>query len=114
MTRTPMADAADWPDPPASSSVAEAFAATTERLRRVLALRRQLGDPGPPPTIELGSDTVVDDPTMATFRLVALAPLVDLDRQSLLGAPSVEARLTALDELLVDEEAVARARLAAS
>jgi Lon protease-like protein len=80
----------------------------------VLALRAELGEPGPAATVDLSVDLAVDDPTLASFRLVALSPLGDLDRQRLLAAPDVADRLARLDGLLDEEEQVCRARLAGS
>lgn len=110
----PLADVSDWPDPPAPSGLDEALGASAARLRRVLALRSELGDPGPPPTVDLSVDPKVDDPSLASHRLVALSPFGDLDRQRLLASPDIGDRLARLDGLLDEEEAVCRTRLSRS
>ena len=107
----PIAEVTDWPDPPAPSGLGEALDASAARLRRVLGLRAELGEPGPPATVDLAVDLTVDDPTLATFRLVGLSPLGDLDRQRLLATHDATDRLARLDALLDEEEQVARARL---
>ncbi|MEZ5178458.1 MAG: D-alanyl-D-alanine carboxypeptidase/D-alanyl-D-alanine-endopeptidase [Acidimicrobiales bacterium] len=104
----PLADAEDWPDPDPGPDVAGALAGTEARLRRVLALRAELGEPGPSPTVPVE----VDDPSLASFHLTALAPLGDLDRHRCLAAAGIADRLARLDELLDEEESVCRARLA--
>jgi D-alanyl-D-alanine carboxypeptidase/Lon protease-like protein len=103
----PQAEVTDWPDPEPDTDVGPGLDAAASRLRRVLALRSELGDAVPPATFDL----VDEGPSPASFRLASLAPLGDLDRQSLLGAPDVPARLAALDALLVEDEAVCRAEL---
>lgn len=105
----PWADVEDWPDPmPATSDDLDgALAATGRRLRRVLALRAELGEVGAPATVDLDEA----DPVLASYRLAALAPVGPFDRHRLLAAPDVSSRLRELDALLDDEEVVSRARL---
>ncbi len=107
----PLADTADWPDPPPAPDLPEAIAASTARLRRVLSLRAELGEIRPDATVDLSVDLSVFDPSLASFRLVALSPLGDLDRQRLLAAPDIADRLLRLDALLDEDEADCRARL---
>ncbi|QXC62050.1 LON peptidase substrate-binding domain-containing protein [Aquihabitans sp. G128] len=104
----PVARVSDWPDPPAGAAVADALAAGRARVRRVLALHAELGDPGPPATVDLE----LGEPSLDSHRLATVAPLGDLDRQQLLAAPSIEQRLARLDVLLDEDEQVSRARLA--
>lgn len=104
----PVAEARDWPDPPAGDEVHEQLAASEARLRRVLALRAELAEPGPSPTVPME----VDDPSLASHHLTALAPLGDLDRYRCLADATIADRLARLDALLDDEEQVCRARLA--
>ncbi len=107
----PLAEVTEWPDPPARSGTGELFDAAAARLRRVLALRTELGEPGPAATVDLSVDPAVDDPSLASHRLVGLSPLGDLDRQRLLAAADIADRLAVLDGLLDEEEQVCRARL---
>jgi len=107
----PLADTVDWPDPPPAPDLPEAIAASTARLRRVLSLRAELGEIRPDATVDLSVDLSVVDPSLASFRLVALSPLGDLDRQRLLAAPDIADRLLRLDTLLDEDEADCRARL---
>lgn len=104
----PVADAEDWPDPDPGPEVRDQLEATEARLRRVLALRAELAEPGPSPTVPME----VRDPSLASHHLTALAPLGDLDRYRCLADPTIADRLARLDALLDEEEAVCRARLA--
>ncbi len=103
----PLADVVDWPDLDPGPEVDEQLVATSARLRRVLALRSELGEPGPSPTVPME----VDDPSRASHHLTALSPLGDLDRHRCLAEPTIAGRLARLDALLDDEESVCRARL---
>lgn len=107
----PLAEVEDWPDPLAATGLPEAIAASTARLRRVLSLRAELGEIRPDATVDLSVDLSVVDPSLASFRLVALSPLGDLDRQRLLAAPDIADRLLRLDALLDEDEDECRARL---
>jgi Lon protease-like protein len=104
----PVADARDWPDPDPEPDERERLGATEARLRRVLALRAELAEPGPSPTVPVE----VQDPSLASYHLTALAPLGDLDRYRCLAEPTIGDRLARLDGLLDEEESVCRARLA--
>lgn len=103
----PIAEVAAWPDPEPVEDQTHHLLATGDHLARVLALHRKLGDPGPAPVAEVGPGSA----SLASHRLAALAPVGPLDRQRLLAAPDVPARLDLLDDLLADDEAVCRARL---
>jgi Lon protease-like protein len=77
------------------------------RLRRVLAMRAELGDPVP------GLDiTLADDPVQASYEAAALAPIGALDAQRLLEVDNVGERVVRLEALLTDEAAVLEQRLA--
>ena len=102
----PIADVEDWPDPEPGPEVAGRTDAVTARLRTVLALASEAGDDAVPATIELSPD-----PVLAGHQIAAVAPIGPLDRQSLLAAPTVEARLDLLEDLLDDAEQVLRLRL---
>ncbi len=78
-------------------------------LLRVLALRTELGEPGPPVNLRLP-----DDPVRASYEAAALAPLGPLDAQRLLELDSPSARLEALTALLEEEAGFLELRLAGS
>jgi Lon protease-like protein len=103
----PRAEVDDWDDPPPSAGLAPDLDAAVRGLRRVLARRAELGDDAAPATHELS-----DDPVLASYQAVALSPFGPADRQALLAAPSVEARVATLRRLLDDEEQVLGQRLA--
>jgi hypothetical protein len=101
----------DWPDedegdlgPEAAGPAAE----VTTLLRRAAALRAELGEPAPPLDVELA-----DDPGLASYQAIALAPLGPTDQQALLATPSAGARVARLRDLLAEEVEVLAARLAA-
>jgi Lon protease-like protein len=79
------------------------------RLLRVLGLRAELGEPGPPVTVRLDPD-----PTRASFEAAALARFGPLDAQRLLELDSPSARLESLAALLDDEAQFLELRLAGS
>ena len=108
----PRAEVSDWPDddegdvgPPRGDGPP---AEVTALLRRAAALRAELGEPAPPLDVELA-----DDPGLASYQAVALAPLGPTDRQALLATPSAGARFAQLQDLLAEEVEVLAARLAA-
>ena len=114
----PRADVADWPDdwpdgpsgerpPEPEAGVSDDRAAVTTLLRRAAALRREMGEPAPPLDRELA-----DDPVVASYQAVVVAPLGPADRQALLTAPSVPERWARLSELLGDAIELLQARLA--
>lgn len=103
----PRAEVEDWPDPPPGDGVDEALGDVVRRLRAVLARCAELGEPAADATVELA-----DDPVLASYQAVALAPLGPSDRQHLLARPTVEARLARLGDLLVEEQEVLDLRLA--
>ncbi len=102
----PRAEIEPWPDPPGEPSPDEALVAVTGRLRRVLAIHAELGDPVAAATVELS-----DDPVLASFQAAAVAPLGPADHQSLLGTETTTDRLALLDQLLSDHESDLRHRL---
>jgi Lon protease-like protein len=76
-------------------------------LQRLLALRTELGEPGP------GVDvTLDDDPVRASFEACALASLGPFDAQQLLELDDTAERLTRLGALLDEETTVLEFRLA--
>lgn len=121
----PRAEVTDWPDadgpgggadtdPAGQGAVpfgpAEAGALVGEvdgLLRRVGALRSELGEPALPLDF-----TLADDPLVAGYQATALAPLGPLDKQALLTASSVRARLDDVRRLLGEHVELLQARLA--
>lgn len=103
----PRADVEEWPDPPASAELGDTFDELVPRLRRVLALRAELGDAVSDATIAFSGD-----PVRASYQAVAVAPLGPADRQALLAAPDADVRLFELGELLADDEEFLARRLA--
>jgi uncharacterized protein len=78
----------------------------TSALRRVLALRGELGEPTG------GLDMALDDdPVRASFEASALALLGPLDAQGLLEVDDATVRLTRLVAILTEEAAVLEFRL---
>ena len=69
------------------------------RVRRLLALRSELGDETVPSTFE-----VADDDAVACWQLLVLSPLSGLDAQRLLETDGWDARLSLFDDLLRDLE----------
>lgn len=76
-----------------------------ERLRHLLALRAELGDPAPAATFDLA-----DDPIEASWQAAALAGLTPLDALQVLGTDRADDRLRLLAELLEGAIELARAR----
>lgn len=103
----PRAEVDDWPDPEPGPGASEAVQRVVPVFRRVLALASELGDAVPPATVELSAE-----PLAAGYEMTALAPIGALDTLALLGAPSHEARLASLAELLDDVSTVLASRLA--
>jgi len=98
----PRADVEDWPEagdePEARAEATDALGPggeVTVLLRRAAALVTELGDTAAPVDLELA-----DDPEIASYQAAAVAPLGPADRQLLLAAPSVAARVAALADLL--------------
>jgi hypothetical protein len=75
-------------------------------LRRVLALKAELGDAATDATIELS-----DEPGLGSFQVAAVGPWGPADQYGLLALPSAADRLARLAVLLDEEESFARARL---
>ena len=102
----PLADVEPWPDEPATASASEGTAAAAAVLRRVLALKAELGEPAAPATVELSTD-----PSIASYQISALAPVGPLDQHALLCAAGADDRLAHVRQLLDDEEGYLRTRL---
>lgn len=102
----PRAEVEDWPDPAPGPDGVLLLEVVLLRLRRVLAMAAEAGDPAPPSTIELSAD-----PVLASYQASALAPVGPFDQQRLLAAATVNQRLALLVELLDDAAAVLELRL---
>ncbi|HEY2812223.1 MAG TPA: LON peptidase substrate-binding domain-containing protein [Acidimicrobiales bacterium] len=102
----PRADVDDWDDESSFADMAPAYEGALAQLRRVLALKAELGDPSAEATIELS-----DDPVLGSYQACAVAPLGPADQQKLLLAAGPEERLQRLCQLLSEEEQYLRARL---
>ncbi len=103
----PRADVQEWPDPPVGPDHTSALTDAIALLRRALGLAAEAGDAAAPATIELS-----DDPVLAGYQAVAVAPLGPLDQHRLLRAESPEQRLALLTELLRDTVEVLEMRVA--
>jgi Lon protease-like protein len=97
----PRAEVIDLHDEPAGPEAPVARDGVGRLLRRVLALRTELGERAAEATTDLD-----DDPTIAAYQACALAPLGPLDGQALLAASGADDRLRLLHRLLTDEAAV--------
>jgi Lon protease-like protein len=100
----PLADAVAAPDAAPIDEVAQL-------LRRVFALRTQLGDPNAAP-VEVAVE-LDDDPVRASFEACAMGSLGPLDGQRLLEVDDAGERLLRLAALLEEEAAVLEFRLSA-
>ena len=107
----PLADIDRWPDDDlgvidlddATRTIANLHAQVRELNDEV----RALGEMTPPPDTE-----IADDPHLALFHLGSLAPLGPADRQRMLEAPTLHARLAVFTTALDDAAAVVRFRSA--
>ena len=82
----------------------------TALLRRALGLAAEAGDAAAPATIELA-----DDPVLASYQAIAVAPLGPFDRHRLLvGRDPRRARVAQLADLLRDAIEVLELRLGGS
>jgi uncharacterized protein len=102
----PVAEVEDWPDPDPTVDHADALTECLGRLRRCLGLAAEAGDEVPPATIELS-----DDPVLAGYQAMAVAPIGPLDRHRLLAAETPDARIAELADLLRDAIEVLELRL---
>jgi Lon protease-like protein len=81
------------------SGVATGRDALLPRVRRLLALRSELGDEAAPSTFELA-----DDLAMSCWQLLVLTPMTDWDRQRLLATHGWDQRLAAFSDVLSELE----------
>ena len=103
----PQAEVDDWPDEPPITDLSQVLSERTALLRRVLALKAELGEPTAPITIELS-----DDPVLGAYQLGAVAPLGPADQQAILRCDAVEDRLELVGRLLAEEADFLERRLA--
>ena len=104
----PLADVDDFPDiDPDPVNLELEVAATHARVRAALALAMELGDVH----VDLAETEIADDPLVATYHLASLAPIGPADRYRLLSADGPTQRLSLLDEVLDDVEAMLKFRL---
>lgn len=101
----PRADVEVWPDTPATLSPGK-LDRLAASLRRVMALRSELGEPALAATLTLPSD-----PVAASYAASAMAPLGPADRQHLLEMPGPDARVELLQRLLDEELVVLERRI---
>lgn len=101
----PRAEVELWPDVTDEGDASLAAEVEVE-LRRLLALGAEVGDRVSPATTP-----VEGDPVSVSYQLAALAPLGPVDRQRLLGAPSVKDRLEALRDMVADRRELLEHRL---
>ena len=107
----PLADVDDWPEADGQTIADEDWTAPriatlAQRVRRASALALELGDHGGDPGFDLD-----DEVELASYQLCAAAPVSSHDGYRLLGAPSALDRLTLLESMLGDLEAVLQFRL---
>lgn len=102
----PMADVMELPDMPPGPEADALCEEASKRLRRVLSLRVELGEPGPPPTV-----TLDPDPVAASWQIAVLAGLGPLDAQNVLAQPGADGRLRLLHDLLDHQAAILEFRL---
>jgi Lon protease-like protein len=102
----PRAEVEPWPDPPAASDDHDTMRTVTRRLRRVLALRTELGEPAAAATTDID-----EDPVAGGYQAAVLTPAGPLDRYRLLAAETPGERLEQLASLLEDSAEVLELRL---
>ena len=104
----PEAEVEHWDDEPFTATAADVYADVLIALRRVLALKAEVGDAAVEATIELA-----DDPMLGSYQASAVSPFGPADQQRLLCAAGTDERLTMLATMLSEEEHFLHARIAA-
>ena len=102
----PRAEVQDWPDDEHEGDLDAAYQEGVRNLRRVLALKAELGEDAAPATIEL-----TDEPGLGSYQLCALAPFGPLDQQRLLASPGAASRLEEVGRMLAEEAGFLEQRL---
>jgi len=103
----PRAEVSAFDGAPAGPEGVDARHQVERLLRRVLALKAELGEPAPPATVDLDPD-----PAVAAWQAAALAPLGPFDAQRVLEVDAADDRLALVTALLDDEAAVLAQRVA--
>lgn len=102
----PRAEVTELADLPPGPEAGALRGEAVRRLRRVLGLRVEVGDPGPAPTVPIDPD-----PVAASWQIAVLAGLGALDAQQVLAQPGADGRLRLLHDLLEHQEAMLQFRL---
>jgi Lon protease-like protein len=102
----PRAEVSSFPGEPAGRAAAADRHRVERALRRVLALKSELGESATPATVALDPD-----PSLAGWQAAALAPLGPFDAQRVLESAAADDRLALVASLLEDEAAVLAQRL---
>ncbi|MGE0880555.1 MAG: LON peptidase substrate-binding domain-containing protein [Acidimicrobiia bacterium] len=102
----PVAEIERWEDPAPGPELESLHHTMMGKLRRSLALASELGQGTVPATVELSDDLLI-----AGYQAAGIAPLGPLDKFNLLCAPSPEARVRTLAELLDDASEMLAFRL---
>ena len=110
----PLADVDEWPDSwdadaaevPSGSDFSERIARVTARVRRAAALAVELGDHAGD-----ASSDISDDGLIASYQLAALLPVGAADTYRLLAVAGPAERVTTIEEMLDDVEALLQFRL---
>jgi len=98
----PQAEIEELPEEVVEPSTLALRDALATRVRRLLALRTELGEDVPPSTFSLA-----EDPSMSCWQLLVLTPINDLDAADLLQADGWVERFQAFERLLTDLEETA-------
>ncbi|MCY4295084.1 MAG: LON peptidase substrate-binding domain-containing protein [Acidimicrobiaceae bacterium] len=118
----PRAVTEDWPDQPAAAEASadgppgtagEALLELTGLVRRArsLAVSLELGFTPPAELLDDAEVDLGDDPSMASYRAAALAPVGPLDRYKVLRTPEAMARLEVARSVVADSVELLRARI---
>jgi Lon protease-like protein len=110
----------EWlPDDPYPRASVESFPALSKMagpaerdgietaVRRVAALFTELGESGPPTTVELA-----DDPVAAAYQAIVASPIGPHDSQRIMEIPDGDAMIEAVRSALAETEELIRMRLA--
>ena len=110
----PLADVDAWPDSwaadaaqmPSGNDFTERLTRVASRVRRAAALAVELGDHAGDASSDMSDDTL-----LASYQLAALLPVGAADTYRLLAAPGPAERVTMIEEMLDDVEALLQFRL---
>jgi Lon protease-like protein len=95
-----------WADTGGSGGTAAALETASRAVRRTLALATEAGEEVAPALVEIS-----DEPVVAGWQLVALAPIASLDKQALLAVDDHAERLLRLAALAEDQSLLLTYRL---